>query len=98
MKRVRCSLDLKQQPPSFLPKTSTTDQQTCSLIKNAEPQSLLLYQAAGRKENFTYAIFIHVTAAADSNYSIAGDVSDFLQDAIYASIECFKNVYILRDL
>ena len=43
-----------------------------------------------------YAIFIHVTAAADSNYSIAGDVSDCLRNAIYASIECFKSVPILR--
>ena len=41
--------------------------------------NLFLYQATRRIGKYIYAIFIHVAAAADSNYSIAGDVSDCLR-------------------
>ena len=78
MKRVRCSLDLKQQPPSFSPKTSIIDQQTFPLVNNAEPQPFAISSYPGEWKKYTYAIFIHVTAAAKSNYSIAGDASDCL--------------------
>ena len=43
-------------------------------------------------ENWKLPFLSNVAAAAESNYSIAGDVSDCRRDAIYASIECFKGV------
>ena len=43
-------------------------------MPNLKPFAISSCREKGKK--ITYAIFIHVTAAADSNYSIAGDVSD----------------------